>query len=116
MESSFEVTQDSSLRLLLPKQVAAPDQQQQQHSVESQRPRTPLWRAVSVLLLSMLFIALLTSLVVFISTHIVADLHLDSSTIGATLVALGSEVLILYVILIPSDIIFSSRFCFAKPC
>ena len=54
--------------------------------------------AVVVLLLSILFIGLLTSLVVFISTNIVLDLHLDSSTIGATLVALGSEVLFVHAV------------------
>jgi len=69
--------------------------QQQQFALEQQaelRRESPLWRAVSVLLLSMLFIALLTSLVVFISTSLVKALRLDSSTVGATLVALGSEV------------------------
>ena len=92
IDSSFEVSNDSSLRLLLPKQAAVQDQQHQHH--RDKRSRTPLWRAVVVLLLSIMFIGLLTSLVVFISTNIVLDLHLDSSTIGATLVALGSEVLI----------------------
>eukprot|EP01036_Dinobryon_divergens_P022333 gene22334-30578_t len=90
IDSSFDVSNDSSLRLLLPKQAAVQDQQQ--HHGRDMQSRTPLWRAIVVLLLSILFIGLLTSLVVFISTNIVLDLHLDSSTIGATLVALGSEI------------------------
>jgi hypothetical protein len=60
------------------------------------KPQTPLWRALAVLVTCMGLIAALTSLIVVVSTGIVSELHLDSSTVGATLVALGSEVLHLH--------------------
>ena len=100
IEASFIVDDEQqALRLLLPAQrqlqKGSSSERRKKEQAEVNRVKklhSPLWRAVTVLLLSVFFIALLTSIVVFISTSIVKELHLDSSTIGATLVALGSEV------------------------
>ncbi len=52
----------------------------------------PLWRAVSVLVVSILCIGLLASAIVTLSEALVRSMGVDTSTLGATLVALGAEI------------------------
>lgn len=52
----------------------------------------PLWRACSVLFASILCISILASVIVVISESFVSNLGIGTATMGATLVALGSEV------------------------
>ena len=52
----------------------------------------PLWRACAVLFASIVCISLLASLIVAISESFVSNLGIGTATMGATLVALGSEV------------------------
>lgn len=54
----------------------------------------PLWRAVLCLAMSVLCISLLASTIVAISESLISNMSLDSATVGATLVAFGSEVLL----------------------
>ena len=49
-------------------------------------------RASIVLFISILYVGLLAYVIVILSTYVVGLLGVDSSTVGATLVALGSEV------------------------
>ncbi len=52
----------------------------------------PLWRALTILGLSVFCISLLASAIVFISESFISRLGISTATMGATLVALGSEV------------------------
>ena len=56
-------------------------------------PKVPLHRAISVLLACLLCIGALASLIIFLCTDLARNLGVDQSTLGATLVALGAEVL-----------------------
>lgn len=52
----------------------------------------PLWKVSTVLGMSIVFISISASVIVTFSEALVQSLNIDSSTIGATLVALGAEV------------------------
>ena len=54
--------------------------------------KVPLSRAFSVLGMCIVYIAIFTSIIVSTCSILVSQLNVDKSTIGATLVALGSEI------------------------
>lgn len=74
----------------------------------------PLWRAILCLVASIFAISLLASTIVAVSESFIVSLHLDSSTVGATLVAFGSEVslqLVVYHLLyLTTSFPFTNRF------
>lgn len=52
----------------------------------------PLSRALSVLLMCFVCISLSASVIVMVSESLIKSLHIDSAVVGATVVALGSEI------------------------
>eukprot|EP01034_Spumella_vulgaris_P026223 gene26223-32763_t len=60
--------------------------------VLSKEELVPLWRAIAVLVVSIVCIGLLASGIVSFSEAIVRHMGIDTSTLGATLVALGAEI------------------------
>lgn len=54
--------------------------------------KVPLWRAILVLVVSIVCIGFLAGAIVSLSEGIVRRMGIDTSTLGATLVALGAEV------------------------
>jgi Ca2+/Na+ antiporter len=62
-------------------------------ALPSQHPQyVPLSRAITVLLVCFLCISLSASLIVMISESLIKYMHIDSTVVGATLVAFGSEI------------------------
>lgn len=62
----------------------------QHHAHLSQQ--VPLWRAISCFAMSIVGISVLASCIVAISESLISSLELETATVGATLVAFGSEV------------------------
>lgn len=58
----------------------------------SSKVRVPVWRAVLVLVLSVLLVGYLSNLIIDICGVVIEELDVDPSILGATLVAIGAEI------------------------